>query len=144
MNWQDVDLLPEPEPQPSIHLPESAFQGCRFIAGQPVPLTATMFCGKPTLPGSSFCKECRAVCYERRSRRPRLIKTLTATGLCQPRNQEPGHARDLSERANVGHATIERPLQSVPSGSECNKTPSLNVSPGDTFPKDPDPDHAAA
>lgn len=43
--------------------------GCRWIEGESTPLRHGLFCGKPTLPGQSWCAAHRARVYVQRVRR---------------------------------------------------------------------------
>lgn len=66
--WAEIDSWPDPEPQ--IELGDSAFHGCRFISGDPVPIRPSMFCCRPVSePGGSWCPAHRERVWRRVPRR---------------------------------------------------------------------------
>lgn len=59
--WREIDEGPDPEP---AGLSDADCRGCRFIAGEPLPIRSGMYCGRPVCePGGSWCSRHRGLVW---------------------------------------------------------------------------------
>jgi hypothetical protein len=70
----------------SAELREADFRGCRFIAGEATPLRPGLFCGSPTLRGSSWCQRHHGVVWRSAPRRSTALRKSGAPKPPKPLN----------------------------------------------------------
>jgi hypothetical protein len=63
ITWADVDEWPDPPKSEAMRVQD--YYGCRFIEGEPSPPRRGLFCGRPPVPGGSWCPEHREIVYRR-------------------------------------------------------------------------------